>query len=92
MLESQAKDIVRKHAALVTENIHFTPEGMRRFVNDELPDLREKVLKGKLSDETISDLIERASDRDPEQSRLKSRFRLLPKRGSIAPRIFTSGR
>jgi hypothetical protein len=38
-LEVQAKALVRQHAELLVENQHFTPERVRRFVNEALPSL-----------------------------------------------------
>lgn len=38
-LESPAKDLVRQEAEPLIENPHFTPERVRRFVNEALPSL-----------------------------------------------------
>ncbi len=59
-LEERAKNIVRTNAAAVISNPHFTPERIRRFVNEELPDLSHQASAGALSDNEVSDAIERA--------------------------------
>ncbi len=35
-LEQEAKALIKKHASIIIHNEHFTPERIRRFVNDKL--------------------------------------------------------
>lgn len=59
-LEEGAKDIIRHNAVELIDNAHFTPERIRRFVNEELSDLTRKVLNGELSGNLVSELVNEA--------------------------------
>jgi hypothetical protein len=56
-LEAQAKALVKKHAALLVGNAHFTPERVRCFVNEKLPSL--VGVKPESTEEAILQVIER---------------------------------
>ncbi len=59
-LESSAKNIIRQNASAVVDNRHFTPERIRRFVSESLPELSSKLLLDKLTPEDVTQHIIRA--------------------------------
>jgi hypothetical protein len=76
-LEELAKAIVRKNVANVINNDHFTPERIRRFVNEEIPILA-KSANSNIPDWTMSELVEKAIE-NPTERMKKSYSKLEPR-------------
>lgn len=66
-LLDSAKEIVRRHAKSIIYNPNFTPERIRRFVKEELPDINkkrsERCLNKKILANKISNAINNPTDR-----------------------------
>ena len=66
-LFDNAKEIVRRYAKSIIDNRNFTPERIRRFVKDELPDIDKKFSEGyvnkKVLERKISNAINNPTDR-----------------------------
>ena len=77
-LEEGAKNIIRQNIASLIDNTHFTPERIRRFVNEELPDLSKKVIDGELSVKDVPELVEKAIE-NPTDRMKKSYSKLETK-------------
>ena len=76
-LELNAKEVIKKHASTIIHNKHFTPERIRRFINNKLGAILESSQKS----EVTSNLIKKAISleiEEPTESMSKS-FRALPK-------------
>jgi hypothetical protein len=59
-LESDAKDLVRCHAAPIIRNADLTPERVRRFVSESLPTLVARARSGTITKWEISRTIDEA--------------------------------
>jgi hypothetical protein len=68
-LESTGKEIIRKFAASVVDNNHFTPERIKRFVSERLPALAEKRKHGTLSDEVLAEAVKDAIENPTDRMR-----------------------
>ena len=66
-LEEAAKKIVRQNAATVIYNSHFTPERIKRFVLEELPDLLQELVNGEIKENEVSGRIDRAIEHPTER-------------------------
>jgi hypothetical protein len=83
-LEAAAKEIVRAHARTITEEPSFTPERIRRFVQETLPDLPpiiktdDKLLSWRLKAEREKAILN--SIRNPTV-RMRRSFQGLPNAG-----------
>jgi len=75
-LESQGKALVRNHARLVVSDASFTPERIRRFIQERLRNLVGETEKGKLNEEAVANEI-REAFRNPTDRMIKT-FRALP--------------
>lgn len=75
-LAEEAKDLVRNHARTVVNDLDFTPERIRRFIQERLPDLIGNLRSGKLRKEEIITEI-RDAIRNPTD-RMRKTFRALP--------------
>jgi hypothetical protein len=75
-LEDDAKDLVRRYAAQIIRNRDFTPERIRRFVRECLPELVPNIRQGTLSQRQISAKVGEAISNPTRQMQLT--FRGLP--------------
>jgi len=75
-LETPAKALVREHARLVVLDSSFTPERIRRFIQERLRTLVSETETGHLDKETVAHEI-REAIRNPTD-RMKKTFRALP--------------
>ncbi len=75
-LEKEAKDLVRGHARLIANDPNFTPERIRRFVRERLPELALEMARGHLDAGKVSIEI-REAIRNPTD-RMRKSFRALP--------------
>ena len=75
-LEEKAKNIIRHYARSIVESTHFTPERIRRFVTERLPDLVSEMTMGHLGMEEISAEIDMAIQNPTD--RMRKSFRALP--------------
>lgn len=75
-LESDAKSLVRRYAKQIVFDKEFTPERMRRFISESLPDLINKLGAEKLNKAEIAAAITEALRNPTKQMRLA--FRQLP--------------
>jgi len=75
-LEECAKTIVREYAESIVRDDYFTPERIRRFVVDRLPELSRAFDEGQLVPEQVAKEITEAI-RDPTK-RMRTSFRALP--------------
>jgi hypothetical protein len=66
-LEDVAKNIVRQNAATIIDNSHFTPERIKRFVLEELPDLSQALINGEMEAVDVPDRIDRAIEHPTER-------------------------
>lgn len=66
-LEELAKNIVRENAATIIDNPHFTPERIKRFVLEELPDLLQELNNGEIAEDHISGRIDKAIEHPTER-------------------------
>jgi hypothetical protein len=66
-LEEAAKNIVRNNAEEVIENSHFTPERIKRFVGERLPDLMRRLADGDISESDIPNEIDEAIERPTDR-------------------------
>lgn len=66
-MEDEAKMIIKNNAKMIVRNTYFTPERIRRFVQETLPELIGLLREGKLTDQTIrreiNNTIKRPTDR-----------------------------
>lgn len=67
-MTEDAKKIVRAHAEAIVENKHFTPERIRRFVKEALPELLEQS-NNEFTEEQWADAIEEAIENPTERMR-----------------------
>lgn len=75
-LEEPLRAIIRENAAHIVKDPHFTPERIRRFVKDRLPELAQELQTTFLTPEQIkSEVIEEI--RNPTE-RMQKAFRRLP--------------
>jgi hypothetical protein len=72
-LGSAAKEIVKKEAEFIVKHGHFTPERIRRLIEELVPNL---AVNGRLSQDEISFQISEALSNPTEQMRIS--FRNLP--------------
>jgi len=75
-LEECTKTIVREYAESIVRDDYFTPERIRRFVVDRLPELSRAFDEGQLAPEQVAKEITEAI-RDPTK-RMRTSFRALP--------------
>jgi len=75
-LEEPAKRLVRQHASSIIRNEHFTPERVRRFVSDALPELARTPGSDWPTDPRVRSAIDSAISQ-PTPSMTKS-FKALP--------------
>jgi hypothetical protein len=68
-LDESAKTIVRKHAKGIVDNQHFTPERIRRFVREALPELQIQVATGEFSEDQMASAITEAIENPTERMR-----------------------
>ena len=68
-LDEGAKSIVRKHAKGIVNNQHFTPERIRRFVREALPELQAHMASGDLSKEALESAVTEAIENPTERMR-----------------------
>jgi len=74
-LEKETKEIVKKHARMITNNPNFTPERIRRFIKEALPQMITLHKKGELTQEGLVNEIERAITKPTEM--MKKSFEKL---------------
>ncbi len=74
-LEKETKEIVKKHAWMITNNPNFTPERIRRFIKEALPQMITMHKKGELTQEGFFNEIERAITQPTEM--MKKSFEKL---------------
>jgi hypothetical protein len=75
-LEEKVKSLVRGHARSIVVDLNFTPERIRRFVRERLPDLFSEITKSGLDPEKVSAEI-REAIRNPTD-RMRKTFKALP--------------
>lgn len=75
-LETETKHIVKQYASQIVFDKEFTPERMRRFTSESLPQLVRKMKSEKLKNAEISAAITEALRNPTKQMRLA--FRKLP--------------
>jgi hypothetical protein len=75
-LEEQAREVVRQHAKSIVYDGSFTPERIRRFVKDRLPNLIDQMHRRELNQESIREEVLNAI-RNPTDQMRKS-FKGLP--------------
>lgn len=75
-LEHEAKSLLREKARTLVSDPSFTPERIRQFVADRLPQLTSDLSKGTLSPETLEAEV-REAVRNPTE-RTRKAFRHLP--------------
>jgi hypothetical protein len=68
-LDEGAKSIVKKHAKGIVDNQHFTPERIRRFVREALPDLQAQIMSGDLGQEDLAAAVTEAIENPTERMR-----------------------
>jgi hypothetical protein len=68
-MDEDAKQIVRKYAELIIANKHFTPERIRRFVKEALPELLAQSILGEFSEEQWAESIQEAIENPTERMR-----------------------
>ena len=75
-LELEAKEVVKKHASTIIHNEHFTPERIRRFINDKL----SVILRRSQSQNVTDNLIQNAISREIEEptTSMRQSFNALP--------------
>jgi hypothetical protein len=72
-LGAAAKEIVKKHAAAIVNHLHFTPERIRRLVDELVPQL---ALEEGLSEDSVKARLSEALTNPTKQMRVS--FRKLP--------------
>jgi hypothetical protein len=75
-LDMEAKEVLKSHVKLIVTDGSFTPERIRRFVQESLPALVASVRSGKSKDQMIRQEIHEAL-RNPTERMVKS-YRALP--------------
>ncbi len=75
-LEDKARNLVRGHARSIVNDSSFTPERIRRFVCETLPNLLSEMTQGRLHGDKVSVEI-REAIRNPTD-RMRKTFRALP--------------
>jgi len=73
--ENETKEVVKKNARMITHNDSFTPERIRRFVKEAIPQLVALYKEGNLTDQGISDEIKIAITQPTEM--MKKSFKKL---------------
>lgn len=73
--EKETKEVVKENAQMITNNSNFTPERIRRFVKEALPQMVTLYEEGKLTKQGISGEIELAITRPTEM--MKKSFEKL---------------
>jgi hypothetical protein len=68
-LDEGAKSIVKTQARGIVDNQHFTPERIRRFVREALPDLQAQFLTGALRKEDLAAAVTEAIENPTERMR-----------------------
>jgi hypothetical protein len=68
-LDEGAKSIVKKHAKGIVDNQHFTPERIRRFVREALPELQAQIVTGNLGEEDLAAAVTEAIENPTERMR-----------------------
>jgi hypothetical protein len=68
-LDGTAKDIVRKHAKGIVDNPHFTPERIRRFVREALPELQLQIAAGTVDEKQLALAVTEAIENPTERMR-----------------------
>ncbi len=68
-LDDGAKLIVRKHAKIIVDNQHFTPERIRRFVREALPGLQNQIATGSFDDTALASAVTEAIENPTERMR-----------------------
>jgi hypothetical protein len=76
-LEAEARELIKRHSVDIVLDTHFTPERIRRFVQDELPELVLADREQSLSDKAIREKIRQAIQ--TPTSRMKKSFLALDK-------------
>lgn len=62
-LETMFRSLIRVHASLIVRDDHFTPERIRRFINERIPELaKENESKPLSAEELQSEIIEAIHD------------------------------
>ncbi len=56
-LELEAKKVIKRHASMIIQNEHFTPERIRRFINNKLGIVLESSKNCEETDKLIKNLI-----------------------------------
>lgn len=74
-LELETKAVIKKHASMIIRNKHFTPERIRRFINDKLGEILQSSEACGISDNLIREAISSEIE-EPTESMSKS-FRAL---------------
>jgi len=59
-LEEDHKSLIREHARDIVKSAFFTPERIRRFVKEALPELREELQEGTTDREAVKARVEEA--------------------------------
>ena len=75
-LEERAKQIVRRYAKDIVNDGSFTPERIRRFVKDRLPNLLDQMSRNELNEESVHEEVLNAI-RNPTD-RMRKSFKALP--------------
>jgi len=68
-LSDGSKNIVRSHAKEIVGSPHFTPERIRRFVREALPDLEHEFDQGNFTETQLSNAIKDAIENPTERMR-----------------------
>lgn len=74
-LERETKELVKKYARSIVSHPYFTPERIRKFVKDVLPDLINDMKDGKLTQQTVAEIIFNSIQTPTE--RMRKSFRAL---------------
>jgi hypothetical protein len=56
-MEGESKEFIKKFARGIVDNPYFTPERIRKFVNDVLPDLLKDISEGKINQQRVAEEI-----------------------------------
>lgn len=74
---------MKRHARLVLENEHFTPERVRRFVNGRIPNLVGALSGGKKNAEKVAAAI--VKEIEKPTTAMEQSFRSLPEEHQAFP-------
>lgn len=75
-LEGSLRDVVRRNSVVIVKDEHFTPERIRRFVRDLIPELAKGVDNGSLTTSEITSHIREAIHNPTE--RMRKSYQKLP--------------